>query len=251
MAAVSCGTRPSCCTKLVRGRLTSHHPGVHTVAEKGGSGRSSTRGFPVDPSSLPDGVELARSRCSPPSGLFSSAVAGIYLEDLLAGAAYADERVRRVGAASPTRRCALARGSRLFPSPDHTPTPPPKPILVLFPWRTAKRLSGDPAAGFRPALGGSLCEKAHDLTRSHRSSGPYPRFRRAPRRRRSALAAYPALHEGARQRCISSSPRCRDHGPRRGGLADDHTMDLEGRRAIVGGHLRLGEPASTPSSRAT
>ena len=103
-----------------------HHLVVTTDAEKGVL-RQIVNDEGFRDLVVPDGVG-GRFSVLTPVGLFPAAVAGIDVEELLAGAAYVDERAR--AAAAPLADPALALAGALF----LLATRHAKPILVLMPY---------------------------------------------------------------------------------------------------------------------
>src|SRR2546430_12562094 len=102
-----------------------HHLVVTTDAEKGVL-RQIVNDEGFRDLVVPDGVG-GRFSVLTPVGLFPAAVAGIDVEELLAGAAYVDERAR--AAAAPLADPALA----LAGAPLLLPARPAKPVLRLMP----------------------------------------------------------------------------------------------------------------------
>ncbi len=198
-----------------------HHLVVTTDAEKGVL-RQIVNDEGFRDLVVPDGVG-GRFSVLTPVGLFPAAVAGIDVEELLAGAVYVDERAR--AAAAPLADPALALAGALF----LLATRHAKPILVLMPY--CARLAA--TADWFCQLWAESLGKARDLAGRTVEWGQTPVRALGAADQHSQLQLYV---EGPRDKVVLFA-RVEDHGA----AVDLPTtyQDLEG-VGYLGGHS-LGE----------
>jgi len=198
-----------------------HHLVVTTDAEKGVL-RQIVNDEGFRDLVVPDGVG-GRFSVLTPVGLFPAAVAGIDVEELLAGAVYVDERAR--AAAAPLADPALALAGALF----LLATRHAKPILVLMPYCTRLAATAD----WFCQLWAESLGKARDLAGRTVEWGQTPVRALGAADQHSQLQLYV---EGPRDKVVLFA-RVEDHGA----AVDLPTtyQDLEG-VGYLGGHS-LGE----------
>src|SRR5436309_126505 len=194
-----------------------HHLVVTTGAEKGVL-RQIVNDEGFRDLAVPDGVS-GRFSVLTPVGLFPAAAAGIDVEELLAGAAYVDERAR--AAAAPLADPALALAGALF----LLATRHAKPILVLMPY--CERLAA--TADWFCQLWAESLGKARDLAGRTVEGGQTPVRALGAADQHSQLQLYV---EGPRDKVVLFA-RVEDHGA----AVDLPTtyQDLEG-VGYLGGH---------------